>query len=79
MSDSDESILARISSLIAEEHKLRDAPAAAQDEGKRLKQLEEQLDQCWDLLRQRRARREFGGDPDAAAVRDAGTVENYEG
>lgn len=79
MSDSDESIFARISALVAEEHKLRDAPAAADAGGPRLKQLEEQLDQCWDLLRQRRARREFGQDPEAAAVRDAGTVENYEG
>jgi hypothetical protein len=79
MSDSDESIFARISALVAEEHKLRDAPTAADAAAPRLKQLEEQLDQCWDLLRQRRARREFGQDPEAAAVRDAGTVENYEG
>ena len=77
---SDESLLARISELIAEEHKLRDAPPPAADaSAARLKQLEEQLDQCWDLLRQRRARREFGQDPDAAGVRDAGTVENYSG
>jgi hypothetical protein len=76
---SDESILARISELIDEEHKLRGTPAAVDAGGHRLKQVEEQLDQCWDLLRQRRARREFGQDPEAASVRDAGTVENYEG
>ena len=52
-------------------------PAAA--DAQRLKHLEEQLDQCWDLLRQRRAKREFGQDPDAAEPRDIGTVERYEG
>lgn len=76
---SDETILARISALIAEEHKLREAPAALEAGEHRLKELEEQLDQCWDLLRQRRAKREFGQDPEAAQVRDVGTVENYEG
>ena len=74
---SDQSILAHISALIAEEHKLREAPP--QDQASRLKHVEEQLDQCWDLLRQRRAKREFGGDPAAAQPRDIGTVENYEG
>jgi hypothetical protein len=43
-----------------------------------MRQLEETLDQCWDLLRQRRAKREFGDDPDDAAVRDARTVEGYQ-
>ena len=47
--------------------------------GKRLRDVEVQLDQCWDLLRQRRARREFGRNPDDADVRDAGTVEGYTG
>lgn len=75
----DESILARISGLIEEEHKLRSQAAQPSEAGPRLKQVEEQLDQCWDLLRQRRARREFGQDPDAASVRDVGTVERYEG
>ncbi len=75
---SDQSILAHISALIDEEHKLRSALPA--DTGQqRLKQLEVELDQCWDLLRQRRAKREFGRDPDTAAVRDGGTVERYEG
>lgn len=74
----DESILARISALIDEEHKLR-SDGAPTDAGERLQQLEVELDQCWDLLRQRRAKREYGEDPDTAAPRDPGTVERYEG
>jgi hypothetical protein len=73
----DQTLLAHISALIDEEHRLRAGSAAPDTQ--RLKQLEEQLDQCWDLLRQRRARREFGQDPDSAAPRDIGTVERYEG
>jgi hypothetical protein len=74
---SDKSILEHISALISEEHKLREG--TPQDQASRLKHVEEQLDQCWDLLRQRRARREFGQDPAGAQPRDIGTVENYEG
>ena len=44
----------------------------------RLRDIEVMLDQCWDLLRQRRAKREFGADPDDAHVRDPETVEHYE-
>ena len=74
----DTKILDQISALVHEENALRAAgPATASAE--RLGHVEQQLDQCWDLLRQRRARREFGQDPDSAQVRDAGTVENYEG
>lgn len=73
----------RIKSLIDEEHGLRSRLGAGEisveDENQRLRSLEVELDQCWDLLRQRRARREFGEDPGDAAVRDAGTVENYRG
>jgi hypothetical protein len=76
---SDESILARISTLIDEEHQLRSQPAEPEATAQRLKHLEEQLDQCWDLLRQRRARREFGKNPDDAEARDIGTVERYQG
>ena len=76
---SDKSILEHITALVAEEHRLRDAPGAPDSTTERLKHVEEQLDQCWDLLRQRRAKREFGDDPAKAAVRDAGTVERYEG
>jgi hypothetical protein len=76
---SDQSILARISELIEEEHQLRSPKAAPADSDQRLRHIEEQLDQCWDLLRQRRAKREYGEDPDSAEVRDVGTVERYEG
>jgi hypothetical protein len=75
---SDQSILARISALIDEEHKLR-GDGVAPDGGSRLKQVEVELDQCWDLLRQRRAKREFGEDPESATPRDPGTVEGYIG
>jgi hypothetical protein len=74
----DSKILDHISALVHEEDQLRAAGAAAGN-AERLRHVEEQLDQCWDLLRQRRAKREFGQDPNAAQVRDAGTVENYEG
>lgn len=75
---SDKTILEHISALVDEEKNLRSAPSATAD-ATRLKHVEEQLDQCWDLLRQRRAKREFGQDPASAQVRDPGTVENYEG
>lgn len=71
----DKRILDHISELVQEEHKL----TAAGGNEERLRHVSEQLDQCWDLLRQRRAKREFGEDPDTAQVRDAKTVENYQG
>jgi predicted nuclease with TOPRIM domain len=77
----DVDIQQRIKGLIDEEHGLRARLSAGEisveEENQRLRSLEVELDQCWDLLRQRRARREFGEDPDDAHVRDAGTVENY--
>ena len=81
---SDESIAARIERLVSEEHDLRSreqsdsaqADALAEDQ-ERLRAVEVELDRCWDLLRQRRARREAGGDPEGAHVRDADTVEHY--
>jgi hypothetical protein len=81
---SDESIAGRIERLVSEEHELRnreqaDAPdddALAVDR-ERLTQVEVELDRCWDLLRQRRAIRDAGGDPADAQVRDAETVERY--
>jgi hypothetical protein len=76
---SDTSILQHVSALVDEEHRLREKGAASTADAQRLRQVEEQLDQCWDLLRQRRAKREFGQDPSNAKVRDAGTVERYEG
>jgi len=72
---SDESdILARISELVDAEHQLRDRPG---HDTARLRDLEHALDQCWDLLRQRRARQEFGENPDDADVRPEATVEGY--
>jgi hypothetical protein len=80
MSD-DKSIISRIDDLVAEEKNLRAKHAAGQisdaDEHARLKAVEVELDQCWDLLRQRRARREFGDNPDDAQARSADTVEGY--
>jgi hypothetical protein len=81
---SDESIANRIESLVAEEHSLRrreeadssDAERLDEDQ-RRLRDIEVELDRCWDLLRQRRARAEFGQDPDEAEARDADTVERY--
>jgi hypothetical protein len=81
---SDESITARIESLVAEEHALRTSEQsdAANDDAlegdqQRLRDVEIELDRCWDLLRQRRALRDAGADPDQAHVRDADTVERY--
>jgi predicted nuclease with TOPRIM domain len=72
-----------ISALVAEEHALRERLAegdiSLDEEHTRLKELETELDQCWDLLRQRDARREFGVDPDSAQVRSPRTVEGYQG
>ena len=82
---SDESIAARIEGLVAEEHQLRSREEtdsadadALEDERNRLRAVEVELDRCWDLLRQRRALREAGGDPDQASARDADTVERYQ-
>ncbi len=75
----DAKVLRRIEKLVAEEHALYEKEAGlADDERARLDDLQVQLDRCWDLLRQRRARREFGNDPDRARARDAETVESYE-
>jgi hypothetical protein len=74
----DQTILNQITTLVDEEHKLREGAAGPEANAERLKEVGQQLDQCWDLLRQRRAKREFGEDPDAAAPRDVKTVENYE-
>jgi hypothetical protein len=81
---SDESIAARIEGLVAEEHELRrreqddsvDAERLESDRA-RLDAVEIELDRCWDLLRQRRALRGVGADPDDARARDPNTVERY--
>ena len=70
-------ILGRISALVDEEHRLRDNDEHSDEERARIAQLEVQLDQCWDLLRQRRAKRQYGEDPDDAETRPATEVENY--
>ena len=79
----DNDALSRINELVAEEKALREklqhGEISESEEHKRLRQLEVQLDQCWDLLRQRRALRETGGDPRDAAVRPADEVEGYLG
>jgi hypothetical protein len=72
----DHDILERVSGLVDEEHRLRSG-LVDDDARQRLAQLEEQLDQCWDLLRQRQARRESGGSADQAEVRPVGEVEGY--
>lgn len=80
MSD-DKSLFTRIDELVAEEHELRTKHATGDvtnaDEKARLSKLEIELDQCWDLLRQRRAKREFGEDPEAAQARTPDVVEGY--
>jgi hypothetical protein len=76
----DQDVLGRINELAAREEELRHAEAdrrLSADERSELSDIEVSLDQCWDLLRQRRARREFGQNPDDAEARPPGTVENY--
>jgi Protein of unknown function (DUF2630) len=77
----DDEILTEVSRLVEEERGLRHRVAAgdlAPDEERvRLRRLEESLDQCWDLLRQRRAHRESGKDPDESTVRPVDEVEGY--
>lgn len=76
----DSEILDRISGLVDDEHHLMERAGVSgltEEEETRLHHLEENLDQCWDLLRQRRARRRAGLDPDEAQARDTETVEHY--
>ncbi|MGW3815688.1 DUF2630 family protein [Streptomyces sp. NPDC005046] len=77
-----EQILTRITAMVDDERRLRDALATGQIDGAteqaRLGQLERDLDQCWDLLRQRRAKSEFGENPDEALVRPSSQVEGYQ-
>jgi hypothetical protein len=79
LSMQDESVLQHITKLVEEERDLVSSAAPVAEKEARLKHVGEELDRCWDLLRQRRAKREFGGDPDSAHVRDTRTVEGYEG
>lgn len=74
----DWSVLGHINELVREEEGLYAKNQLTEDDRGRLAQLKVELDQCWDLLRQRRALREFGEDPGLAKVRPAKIVENYE-
>ena len=75
----DQTVLKHIEDLVAEEKKLYAQGGVSDAEKKKLDQINVELDRCWDLLRQRRALREFGRNPDDAEVRPAKTVENYRG
>ena len=79
----DDDVLANIRQLADEEHELYERHRAggsplSDDEERRMQELQVHLDRCWDLLRQRRARREFGDDPSKARARDESTVEGYQ-
>jgi Protein of unknown function (DUF2630) len=74
----DQSVLNHINRLVKEEEHLYGKGELTDDDQGRLAKLKVELDQCWDLLRQRRALREFGDDPDKAKVRRPEIVENYE-
>jgi uncharacterized protein DUF2630 len=77
----DNTVLSRIHGLVDEEHKLRTqltkGEISSSEEHARLKELEEALDQCWDLLRRRRAAREVGNDPNAEQAHSVSEVEGY--
>ncbi len=76
----DSQVLGRIDQLVAEEKELYEREGHGRLEAgdhARLEEIRVSLDRCWDLLRQRRAKREFGLDPDEAKARSADTVEHY--
>ena len=78
----DEDIMTRVRHLVDEERTLRErlqrGEISVEEEHARLRAMEDTLDQCWDLLRQRRALRDAGEDPDHAEVRPRSEVEDYE-
>ena len=79
----DDDVLANIQQLAAEEHELYERHRSArtaltEDEHRRMEELQVRLDQCWDLLGQRRARRQYGEVPSDARARDESTVEGYQ-
>ena len=71
----DQAIFDQLRALTDEEHAIRQE--GADGDPARLQDIEVMLDQCWDLLRQRRAKRQYGENPDEASMRDGGTVEDY--
>ena len=70
-------ILSRIHALVDEEHQLRETREHTDEQRARVSRLEADLDQCWDLLRLRRAKRQYDENPDEAQVRPESTVEGY--
>ena len=77
--EADSGILTHVQRLVAEEHRLFERGSQSAAEGDRLTKIQVELDQCWDLLRQRRALRELGQNPGDAHVRPAKVVEKYIG
>ncbi|CAN5132186.1 DUF2630 family protein [soil metagenome] len=75
----DQTVLNHIKTLADEEHRLYERGNLTEEEMQRLRQINIALDQYWDLLRQRRAKREYGKSPDQAEIRRPGIVEKYEG
>ena len=73
----DSEIRGRIEALVEEEHTLRNATEHTEEQRARLRQIEEDRDQLWDLLRQRDAKRQYGEDPDEAEPRPEQQVEGY--
>ena len=76
--DPDRPVQKHIAKLVDEEHALYAKPSLSDEERSRMQEIKVELDQCWDLLRQRRALSEFGEDPKKARVRPKEIVENYE-
>jgi len=76
---SDQAVLVQIERLLAEEHRMYERGKLSDADRIRLKEISVELDQLWDLLRQRRALREFGKDPNEALIRPPGVVEKYKG
>jgi hypothetical protein len=76
---SEQQVLTHIQDLVAEEHRLLGKGALEAADHERLTKVQVELDQCWDLLRQRRALRETGGDPERAEIRPPDIVEKYVG
>jgi uncharacterized protein DUF2630 len=74
----DRTVLQHIEELVSQEHRLQSQDTLSEDERARLRGVQVELDQCWDLLRQRRALRTAGQDPDKAQVRPPEIVEKYE-
>ncbi|GAB3321224.1 DUF2630 family protein [Geodermatophilus aquaeductus] len=73
----DSEIRSRIDALVEEEHRLRESSEHTEEQRARLRQIEEERDQLWDLIRQRDAKRQYDEDPDSAQVRPRSEVEGY--